>query len=158
MFNTPEQVVAKMHELCLPPVFEKIWMSQGPRRFCRLWDRPVRFFDVWDESIQNCSRIGTCVPLLESNREHIVAFDTKQNEFIEYYYGDSDCHPVGKSYQQFLSWLFIDLGYAGLMDLVEEVAAEFEYQHLQSLVKFMETDDDGSAKDAKQDFIDSIST
>ena len=158
MFDTPQQVAQQMHELGLPSVFERIWKSQGSHRFCRQWDRPVRFFDVWDESVQDCPRIGNCVPILESNREHVVAFDVKQHEFVEYYFGDSECRHIGKSYQQFLSWLFIDLGYAGLMDLVEEVAGDFEYQHLGSLVKFMEMDDDTSAEDAKHAFVDSVPT
>jgi hypothetical protein len=158
MLNTPEKAATKMRQLGLPPIFEQIWTSQGHRRFCRQWDRPARFFDAWQDSVQRCPRIRMCVPLLESNRERVVAFDVKQNEFIEYYYGDADCRPIGKSYQQFLSSLFVELGYAGLVDLVEEVAAEFDYNYLDSFLKFMETDDDSTADDARRAFVGSIPT
>jgi hypothetical protein len=156
MFNTTESAAAKVRELKLPAIFDRIWKSHEPRRFCRLWRRPTIFFDVWHELISQCPRIGTCVPLLESNGDQIVAFDTEQHVFVEYYFGDDECSSIGKTYQQFISSLFVDFGYAGLMDLVEEVAAEFEYEHLDSLVKFMEVDDDSSAEDAKQAFVDSI--
>ncbi len=157
MFNTKEKALAKISSLGLPPIFDRIWSANGPKRFCKQWDRPVRCFEVWCEIAQKCPQLESCVPLLESNRDQIVAWDANTNRFIEYHFQDSACVVIGRTYQQLLSSLFVDLGYAGLVDLVEEIADEFEYHHLESFRKFMESDDNLGAEDAKRAFVNSVS-
>jgi hypothetical protein len=152
-----DQALAEVRALGLPPVFEEIWVSNKPRRFCVQWNRPRRFFEQRANFIAMCPRLRTCVPLLESNREHLVAFDTASEQYIEYYYGDSDCKSIGKGYQQLLSSVFIELGYSGLLDLVEEVSDQFRYRHLKALTEFIESETGGSAEQAKQAFIDAVS-
>ena len=97
--------------------------------------------------------MATCVPLLECNREQLVGYDYKTGEFIEYFYGERDCSVIGKSYQQLLSWIFVDLGYAGLVDLVQEVATRFADKYIESFLEFMASDDETSAEDAKLAFV-----
>ncbi|MFT7638512.1 MAG: hypothetical protein ACI9G1_000236 [Pirellulaceae bacterium] len=156
MHDTEEQALETMKQLGLPRVFMDIWEKNDPKRFCRQWRKPTAFFEQRKQLIERCPRIASCVPLLESNRDRIVAFEPSTGIYVEFYFEDLDVEEIGSSYQQFLTTLFVDLGYAGLMDLVEEVSSPFEYKHLDAWMAFMEVDDEATAEDAKRAFVGTI--
>ena len=160
MYNTPAIALAKLMELGLPPIFEQIWQSHGPRRFCCQWNHPRRFFDMDLQADLElfCPRISQCVPLLECDLDELVAYDSVANEYVSLVYEGATCKVIGANYQQFLSSLFVDLGYAGLQDVVEDVAPLFGYKYLVEFRRFMETDDDDelSCEEVKARFVRSI--
>lgn len=156
MSNTEQSALAMLNELQFPDIFQKIWQSQQPSRFCRQWAKPTSFFEERDSLIARNPRISQWVPLLESNRERIVAFDPASGKYYECYYDEADVEEIGSTYQQFLSWIFVELGYAGLSDLVEEVSESFCYRHLNAFKQFMAVDDDDSPDDSQMAFVTSI--
>jgi hypothetical protein len=88
---------------------------------------------------------------LESNSEHFFLFDEERREYVEYWYGDDYCSTIASSYQQFISWLFLGFVEAGLVDLIEEVASEFEYKHMESLRAYIDAED--GSDDARDAFL-----
>lgn len=157
MQQTPEeQVLNEMNKLGFPNVFSTIWYDNQPTQFCHHWKKPSAFFEYRLELIQRCPRLADCIPLLESNRDHLVAFEPSTGKYLDFYFDEVEIEEVGDSYQQFLTSLFVDFGYAGLMDVVESVSANFEYSHLDELSRFMEVDDELSAEDSKRRFVSSI--
>jgi hypothetical protein len=90
------------------------------------------------------------------NGERILGFDEESGEFLDYYYYDADAKVIGTSYQQFISAVFADLGFAGLVDRVRVAAKDFEYKYLDIFLAWMEEDDDLSAADAKRVLIQRV--
>ena len=156
MCDTEEKVAKLISDLGLPAIFSEIWQTNEPRRFCRQWTKPVAFFEQRQQLIRRCPRIERCAPLLESNRNRIVAIEPSTENYVEFFFEDDEVEEIGTSYQQFLSTLFVDLGYAGLEDLVEEVSGRFGYRHMDAFTAFMEIDDDQPAEEAKKAFVSTI--
>lgn len=157
-YNTPESAYNQIKALGLPPIFDQIWRFQTPRRFCWLWTVPKMFFK-FNGSAYLCPRAAESVPLLESNLDEAILFDPANAEYIHYYYGDRKVNWSSSSYQQLLSYIFLDLGESDLFDLVKEVAAEFGYKHLTELAEFLEEEEEDQALswlDVKTKFIRSI--
>jgi len=88
--------------------------------------------------------------------ECIYAFNATSGEYVEHYYEENQPTIIGKSYQQLVAWLFVDLGYAGLADLAIEVAPMFEFKHTQGLLDFLEIDDDQPLELAKERFVNAL--
>jgi hypothetical protein len=152
MYDTRESALAGLQQLGLPAVIERIWSGSGPPRLRGQWEAPRRYFEIKPRLLAHCPRLESAIPILEANRERILAFDQAQGEFIDVYYDDADCRTVG-SYQQLLSLIFVEFGYAGLTDLVEALAAELDYRYLGPFLQFMGADDEQSAEDAKWAFV-----
>ncbi len=156
MFDTIEKCLAKLREDRFPPIFERLWLANEPRRFAHQWKGPHFIVERWGSLVEKVPALSSCVPLLEANLDQMFAYNPDTGQFLHYYYGDLDVVTVGQNYQQFLSWLFVDLGYAGLTDLVESVASEFGYSYLDEFLKFMESDDDQDAEMAKRNFVNAF--
>ena len=153
MFNSANEALVHLKKLNLPPVFADLWEGKGPARFRRQFSLPVRFFKVKGELRDAIPQIDRYIPILERNREAIYAYDTNSGEFVEYYYGDSAPTLIGQRYQQFIGWLFADLGIAGLESVVEEVSADFDFKYLTDLKNFLREEDEMHTNDAKRRFV-----
>jgi hypothetical protein len=149
MYDTRGKALAKMQELGFPPVFEHIWAGDGPPGFER--EAPRFFFEIKPALVQLCPRLTWLVPLLEVNAERILGLDEESGEFLDYSYYDLDAKPIGATYQQFISAVFADLGFAGLADYVRASAKDFEYKYLDVFLAWMDEDNDElSPADAKR--------
>ncbi|MFZ6709492.1 hypothetical protein [Undibacterium sp. TC9W] len=153
MFDTQDECLNAFEKLGFPPIFSEMWKGGGSDRFKRQYDVPVRFFQIKDILKENNLLPLRFLPMLEMNREVIYGFDMDSEKFVEYYYSDSEIFVIGDNYQQFLGAIFVDLGYAGLESLVQEVGDSFEFKYLPELYVFLQQDDDENALDSKMRFI-----
>jgi hypothetical protein len=156
VYRTREQALDRLKQVGLPPVFERTWEGLGPASLVRQWDPPRHWFTFAEQVSSDCPRLARCLPLLESNLDHVIALDETNGEYVEYYYGDPDCETIARSYQQFLSYLFAGFVVSGLVDVVEKVSDEFEYIHLPKLLAWAEVDDDESFEESPRAFVNSI--
>lgn len=157
MYETLEKAGEGIAALGLPIVFLDIFRGGGPARFCVQYDAPKRFFQIRTELLTSMPAVEKLIPLLEMNREVIYAYDTDSRTYVEYYYGDSELRFLGSNYQQLIGSLFVDLGYAGLESLVEEVSPLFEFRHLDQFRDFLATDDEAiDSQEAKLKFVSAL--
>ena len=156
MYETPQEALRAIEALGLPKAVTDVWNDAGPTRFRRQYRAPVRYFTMADDLLSRNPSADHYIPIFEVNGEKLYAFDTRAGKFVEYYYEDETATAIGADYQQFIGWIFVDLGYAGLDSIVDEVADLFEFKSMPKLREFMEQDDESSAADAKREFVDGL--
>jgi hypothetical protein len=156
MIDTPEEAISKIKSLGFPDVFVSIWDRTAPRLLSSLCQRPVTFFKLLPQLRESFPRLRDCVPLWEENREAIVALDSDSQVFIRYYYGDTDCDVLGRSYQQLVSAFLVEMVYSGRNEELEKVSSLFSYRHLAELKAWAAVDDDIDAEESKGRFVESI--
>jgi hypothetical protein len=150
---TPEESLAEIRKLGLPPVFERIWAEEFPLGFFDTCQRPRTFFDIVAALEERLPRFKTCVPLWEENGERILAYDKAGGEYVSYYYEDLDCTVVGRTYQQFISVFLIRLVYSGVLEELPQLAVVLGYRHLNELQRWAETDDEDSCEESERKFL-----
>lgn len=150
---SPDFALSKIKSLGFPAVFGRIWDGEMPESLYGLCQRPKRFFEYLPELVRVFPRIEQCLPLWEENRELAYALDLDNGEFIQYYYGDAYCTALGHTYQQFVTAFFMNLVYAGIDDILDELAEIFSYRHLAELKEWAALPDDGEPRFA---FVDTI--
>ena len=86
-----------------------------------------------------------------------MAFDPESNEFLRYYYGDAECEVFGKTYQQFVTAVLVELVYSGFVADLNDLAAMFSYRHLAQLREWVDGGDDGEDPDiSRQRLVEAI--
>ena len=156
MITTSEEAKAAVQSLGLPRIFADVWDDNIPITLVD-WQRPKRYFSYHNELLKRYPRLATCIPLWESNRDHVYAFDTATNEFITCnYYEERYLEVIADSYQRFAAAYLVECIYSGDEEL-DEIGSLLEFKHMHELHKFAETDHkDLSADEAKQQFVESI--
>lgn len=144
--------------LGLPPVFAAVWRNEIPRLLID-WQRPERYFDLEPELTEMFPRLESCVPLWESNRDQLFAFDAAANEYIVvHYYHDPRCEVIADNYQGFAAAYLVSCTYAGETHLAE-IATLLEFKYLDQLVEWAAVDGAGPSGDYIEDerqFLESI--
>jgi hypothetical protein len=155
---TPEEARDRVAEMGLPRVFLDVWEERIPRQFID-WQRPETFFRVQQDLVRRFPRIATCVPLWESNRDQVYAYDAATGEYIVFYYFDDDlgCDVLADSYQRFAAAYLVDCVYAG-EERLDEIASLLEFNYVDRVRKFAVEDPDPrlSSREEKQQLIESI--
>lgn len=68
-------------------------------------------------------------------------------------YSDGGLEYVANTYQQLLSFLFVNLLYAGMDDIVEEVADDLGYEYLEQFRQFVNEESELSAVEHQRAFV-----
>lgn len=157
MYDTPEEVLAAIKEAGFPPIFENIWTRQIPLSLRGTCERPIKFFRIKRDLETFFPKAKTCLPLWETNQESIVAFDKDEVQYFKYYYGDTESQFMGASYQQFVSYLFIELAHSGVVEELRDLASIFFYKHTDSLIAFVRNTSNGDPQEFKRQFVSRIS-
>jgi hypothetical protein len=157
MILTRDEGFAALRTRGYPPIFARIWEGQIPRSLMGSCAEPRRYFQLAPALRASFPKAEGYLPLWETNLEAVVAYDTVNDEYIRYYYGDAGDLTLGKSYQQFLTAFFIELADSGLGDEeLDAVAAEFEYRHLMQLRRFLDSTDPNEYEHSNRRFISTI--
>lgn len=157
MIVTRDEALAEMQTRRFPPIFPRIWNRQIPLALAGTCAEPRRYFQLAPSLRTALPKAEGFLPLYETNLEAIVAYDMTNDAYVRYYYSDPADEVLGKSYQQFLSALFLELADSGVDDdALTELAAEFGYQHLEELKEFLDTVDPDDYEAANRRFINSI--
>jgi hypothetical protein len=157
MILTRDEAIAELRTRGFPPIFARIWEGQIPRALVGSCVEPRRYFPLASALRASFPKAEGYLPLWETNLEAIVAYDTANDEYVRYYYGDPRDEVLGKSYQQFLSAFFIELADSGVGDeALDALAAEFGYRHLVELRRFLGSTDPNKYEESNRRFISTI--
>jgi hypothetical protein len=152
MYREPEQAIEAVKRLGLPAILIDIWEDRAPRRITMQYARPRSFFKEY-AAVPDKEH---CLPLLEWNLERVYGFNIRDRSYFVHYYGDAQPELSGASFQQLVAWILIDLGYAGLDDLLLELAVALNFEHTDRLLRFLERDDGRDSDVMKREFVSSI--
>ena len=152
MYNDPGQALEDIKRRGLPDVIAAIWEGRAPRRFMTPLARPVQFF----LERENLRGGRFYLPLLESDREIIYALDVSNGTYLVQYYADPEPTLADASLEQMVAWMLIELGLAGLDDLVREFASALSFQHTDALFEFLDGESELNAETAQRQFVTSL--
>ena len=152
MYTDAEQAFEALNGLGLPPLVADIWEGRAPGRISIQFRRPTRFFRG-DAAVPDKE---FCVPILERNRETILAFNLRDRAYLVHYYGDPNPELSGATFQQLVAWMLVELGYAGLEDVALELASSLKFERTGSFLEFLRVDDGTDPQVAKLKFVASV--
>jgi hypothetical protein len=154
MYSDPGPTLEEIKRRGLPDVIVAIWEGRAPRRILTELTRPVQFF----LERENLRGGRFYLPLLESDREILYAFDVSNGTYLVHYYGDPEPTLADASLEQMVAWMLIELGFSGLDDLVRELASALSFQHTDALFEFLEEEGDSelTAEAAQRRFVASL--
>jgi hypothetical protein len=157
MITTPEDAKRQVQALGLPRVFVDLWNDKIPFALQANWQKPKRYFTYQPELLKLYPRLANCVPLWESNRDHVFAFDLAKGEYVVCYYDEVPrFEVVADCYQRFAAAYLVECVYSGLKR-IEEISVLLEFKYVERIRDFAEVQDVGQDPDElKREFVASI--
>ena len=156
MISNANEARAAIGRIGLPAIFQKITHRSTPIALVGTCEPVNVYYTLLRELVERIPLCQNYIPLWETNLEAVVAYDSSRNIFVRYYYGSESDEILGKTYQQFLSTILLELVDSGVWDELDELARLFEYKHVDRLRVFVESCDNDNFEQANRIFVASI--
>ena len=156
MVENTDEVLAVLGNLDFPKIFSEIVKGNIPDTLKASCQSPRAYFVFRDEISRRFADTEGWVPLWESNRDFIKIFDVCSGLFFECSLEDFSCKVIAKNYQQFVTYFFLELIYAGEWDRLKELSDIFSYDYLRELVLFAEGFSGDNYLEESREFIDKV--
>ena len=156
MIRTATKALSELTNRGFPLIFERIYQRKIPIALVGTCEPVRRYFEIVAELANRFPPCVNYLPLWETNLEAVVALDMQSAMYVRYTYGSDICEILGKSYQQFVTAILIELVDSGIWDELDELSTLFGYRHTNELREFVSSAGDSDFEASKQNFVRSI--
>ena len=146
----------------LPPVWADVWTRRERNKIFWIFAfaKPHNFFLDSAGLVDLAPGLAGLIPLIERNGEAILGW-LPDGRFIQFYYedgnkGNAAIEVLGRSYQEFVLSLLLELEESAMRDELVEFAATLEFAHTEELVSILDREIEGGDEEAITAFRDRI--